>query len=626
MQRYPDVSLDLDFTDRMVDVIGDGYDAVVRTGEMDDSGLKRRRLGAFRRILVASPEYLRQHGEPRKAADLQRHACLHYRYPSTGRLERWPLKTAAEAQAPELPLTLVCNSVEMRIHLALNAQGIVCLPDFTVRRELAEGQSAHRDGRAHPGQRHAVGVVAGEPAFLPSCGSSSTIWRSACSPEGRCVDANCPRFRDNEINSYLRECAAGGPSSDHAQLERPSRSDVWRRSLRCRERPRGVVYARGPGPRCLGPTKRQRRRRPRHKEKSMHAAAAQPALNDIVALSAQALSDAIRQRHVSCREVMAAYLDAYRPRQSGGQRHRGAPTATRCCAKPMSRDAELAAGHWRGWLHGMPQAPDLTAVRGMVTSMGSLVFKDQVTAHDSIIAERMRAAGAIFIGRSNVPEFGLGSHTYNQVYGITRNPYDLTRSAGGSSGGAAALAARMLPVADGSDFGGSLRNPAGFCNVYGFRPSAGRVPYGPAPEVFLKQLAYEGPMGRSPRDVALMLSVLAGHDRRVPLSLTGDPAQFAQPLDSDLRSAHRLAGRLGRPPADGAGGAGAVRGGAGGSADGGLRGRRPSRAVRRRASVAHLAGASPPDGGRPVQALLQDPPSARWSSRRWSGKWRACQA
>ena len=93
----------------------------------------------------------------------------------------------------------------------------------------------------------------------------------------------------------------------------------------------------------------------------------------------------------------------------------------------------------------------------------------------------------------------------------------------------------MLPVADGSDFGGSLRNPAGFCNVYGFRPSAGRVPYGPAPEVFLKQLAYEGPMGRSPRDVALMLSVLAGHDRRVPLSLTGDPAQFAQPLDSDLR-------------------------------------------------------------------------------------------
>ena len=269
----------------------------------------------------------------------------------------------------------------------------------------------------------------------------------------------------------------------------------------------------------------------------MHAAAAQPALNDIVALSAQALSDAIRQRHVSCREVMAAYLthiDRVNPAVNAIVARRDSDALLR---EADVRDAELAAGHWRGWLHGMPQAPkDLTAVRGMVTSMGSLVFKDQVTAHDSIIAERMRAAGAIFIGRSNVPEFGLGSHTYNQVYGITRNPYDLTRSAGGSSGGAAAaLAARMLPVADGSDFGGSLRNPAGFCNVYGFRPSAGRVPYGPAPEVFLKQLAYEGPMGRSPRDVALMLSVLAGHDRRVPLSLTGDPAQFAQPLDADLR-------------------------------------------------------------------------------------------
>ena len=166
----------------------------------------------------------------------------------------------------------------------------------------------------------------------------------------------------------------------------------------------------------------------------MHAAAAQPALNDIVALSAQALSDAIRQRHVSCREVMAAYLthiDRVNPAVNAIVARRDSDALLR---EADVRDAELAAGHWRGWLHGMPQAPDLTAVRGMVTSMGSLVFKDQVTAHDSIIAERMRAAGAIFIGRSNVPEFGLGSHTYNQVYGITRNPYDLTRSAGGSGG------------------------------------------------------------------------------------------------------------------------------------------------------------------------------------------------
>ena len=298
MQRYPDVSLDLDFTDRMVDVIGDGYDAVVRTGEMDDSGLKRRRLGAFRRILVASPEYLRQHGEPRKAADLQRHACLHYRYPSTGRLERWPLKTAAEAQAPELPLTLVCNSVEMRIHLALNAQGIVCLPDFTVRRELAEGSlrivMEERTRATAPCGR--CGRRAG--MFLPSCGSSSTIWRSACSPEGRCVDANCPAFRDNEINSYLRECAAGGrPRTTRNSSVRAGPMSGAAVS-RCRERPRGVVYARGPGPRCLGPTN-DSAAAGRATRRKAYAAAAQPALNDIVALSAQALSDAIRQRHVS---------------------------------------------------------------------------------------------------------------------------------------------------------------------------------------------------------------------------------------------------------------------------------------------------------------------------------------
>ncbi|MGV2863442.1 LysR family transcriptional regulator [Achromobacter sp. AGC39] len=140
MRQYPDVELDLDFTDRMVDVIGEGYDAAVRTGEMDDSGLKRRRLGPFRRVLAASPHYLRQHGTPKRAADLLGHACLHYRYPATGRLEKWPFKLGPDAQAPELPLTLVCNSVEMRIALAVGGQGIACLPDFTIRRELAAGQ------------------------------------------------------------------------------------------------------------------------------------------------------------------------------------------------------------------------------------------------------------------------------------------------------------------------------------------------------------------------------------------------------------------------------------------------------------------------------------------------------
>ncbi|WP_445656651.1 LysR family transcriptional regulator [Achromobacter sp. NCFB-sbj8-Ac1-l] len=140
LKRYPQVELDLDFTDRMVDVIGEGYDAVVRTGEMDDSGLKRRRLGPFRRVLAASPDYLATQGTPKRAADLLRHSCLHYRYPSTGKLEKWPLKVGPTAQPPELPLTLVCNSVEMRIFLALSGLGIVCLPDFTIRKELADGR------------------------------------------------------------------------------------------------------------------------------------------------------------------------------------------------------------------------------------------------------------------------------------------------------------------------------------------------------------------------------------------------------------------------------------------------------------------------------------------------------
>jgi amidase len=265
--------------------------------------------------------------------------------------------------------------------------------------------------------------------------------------------------------------------------------------------------------------------------------AATASLNPIVAMPAHALSDAIRRRELSCVEVMRAYLahiDRVNPKINAIVARRDSDALLRDAAE---RDAQLDAGQWLGWMHGMPQAPkDLTAVRDMVTSMGSLVYKDLVTPHDSIIVERMRASGAIFIGRSNVPEFGLGSHTYNQVYGTTGNPYDPTKTAGGSSGGAAAaLAARMLPVADGSDFGGSLRNPAAFCNVYGMRPSAGRVPFGPAPEVFLKQLSYEGPMGRTPRDVALLMSVMAGHDKRSPLSLRDDPAQFAAPLDADLR-------------------------------------------------------------------------------------------
>ncbi|WP_269433042.1 amidase, partial [Colwellia sp. TT2012] len=145
---------------------------------------------------------------------------------------------------------------------------------------------------------------------------------------------------------------------------------------------------------------------------------------------------------------------------------------------------------------------------------------------------------AIIIGKSNVPEFGLGSQTYNSVFGTTGNAYDPALVAGGSSGGAAvALALRMLPVADGSDMMGSLRNPAAFNNVFGLRPSQGRVPHGPAPEVFVQQLATEGPMGRSVADVARLLSIQAGFDARVPLSLKDDPSVFGAPLARDFKGA-----------------------------------------------------------------------------------------
>ncbi|WP_404994673.1 amidase [Cupriavidus pauculus] len=245
----------------------------------------------------------------------------------------------------------------------------------------------------------------------------------------------------------------------------------------------------------------------------------------IVMLPARQLSQAIHAREVSCREVMAAYLahiDTLNPgvnaivaRQDAGLLMREADAA----------DQSLAAGKSAGWMHGMPQAPkDLAMTRGIRTTYGSPIFKDHVPASDSVIVERMRSAGAILIGKTNTPEFGLGSHTFNPVYGATRNPYDRTRSAGGSSGGAAAaLALRMLPVADGSDFGGSLRNPAAFCNVYGFRPSAGRVPYGPAPELFLPQLGCEGPMARNVADLALLLATQAGPDARTPQALPHDP-------------------------------------------------------------------------------------------------------
>jgi amidase len=152
------------------------------------------------------------------------------------------------------------------------------------------------------------------------------------------------------------------------------------------------------------------------------------------------------------------------------------------------------------------------------------------------MAARMRAAGCIMIGKTNTPEFGLGSHTFNEVFGATRNAWDPTKTAGGSSGGAAvALAQRMLPVADGSDFMGSLRNPAGWNHVFGMRPSQGRVPKPSSPDLFIAQLSTEGPMARTVSDLAMLLSTQAGYDARAPLSIQESGAAFAQSLDANMK-------------------------------------------------------------------------------------------
>lgn len=253
---------------------------------------------------------------------------------------------------------------------------------------------------------------------------------------------------------------------------------------------------------------------------------------EITGLTALDLSRAIQARAVSCAEVMEAYLDriaAVNPRVNAlvSLRPREA-----LLAEARRADDDLAAGQSRGWLHGIPQAPkDLAATTDIPTTRGFRGLAQDLPKEDAIVVARARAAGAILIGKTNTPEFGLGSHTYNAVFGTTRNAYDLGRSAGGSSGGAAvALAAHLLPVADGSDMMGSLRNPAGWNNVYGFRPSLGRVPAGPAPEVFFQQLACEGPMARTVADLAMLLATQAGHDPRTPLALEGDGADFARPL------------------------------------------------------------------------------------------------
>jgi amidase len=256
----------------------------------------------------------------------------------------------------------------------------------------------------------------------------------------------------------------------------------------------------------------------------------------IVMLDALTLADAIRSRQISCVEVMTAYLDhieKINPRVNAIVALQDRPALL---AQSEERDRQVKRGELLGPLHGFPHAvKDLEPVKGIRTTMGSPIYKDFVPAADGIMVERLRNAGAVFIGKTNTPEFGLGSHTYNPVYGPTRNAYDQSRSAGGSSGGAAvSLALRMLPVADGSDFGGSLRNPAGWNNVFGFRTSSGVVPANEQ-DGFFPSMSVVGPMARNIPDLAMLLSVQAGYDSRVPQSSVGDGSVFQRRLESDLK-------------------------------------------------------------------------------------------
>lgn len=258
---------------------------------------------------------------------------------------------------------------------------------------------------------------------------------------------------------------------------------------------------------------------------------------NILLLDACELSAMIKNQEISCRRVMATYLEHIEktnPLVNAIISLRDKETLMR---EADEKDEALLRGEYQGWMHGFPFAvKDLALTKGITTTLGSAALADHIPDKDSLIVERIKSQGAIIIGKTNTPEFGLGSQTYNSVFGATASAWNHELTAGGSSGGtASALAMFMLPVADGSDMMGSLRNPAAFNSIYGFRPSQGRVPLSETTELYFNQMATEGPMGRSVQDVALLLSTLAGRDDRAPLSLGGNGAEFTASLESDCR-------------------------------------------------------------------------------------------
>jgi len=257
--------------------------------------------------------------------------------------------------------------------------------------------------------------------------------------------------------------------------------------------------------------------------------------SSICFLSTVEMARLIRTKKLSAREVLTAHLK---------QIERVNPKVNAivtlvpelAAAAAAKADEMQARKEPLGPLHGLPVAhKDLLETRGIRTTFGSPLYKDNVPAVDDLVVERMRRAGAIIVGKTNTPEFGSGSQTFNTIFGATHNPYDLTKTCGGSSGGAAvALACGLVPVASGSDTGGSLRNPAAFCNVVGFRPSIGRVP-NPNAAFAWSTLSTSGCLGRSVADLALGLSTITGPDSRTPLSINEPGERFARPLDRNCK-------------------------------------------------------------------------------------------
>ncbi len=254
-------------------------------------------------------------------------------------------------------------------------------------------------------------------------------------------------------------------------------------------------------------------------------------MKDICYTSARKLAQLIRSRKLSVTEVMKAFI---------AQIERVNPSVNAIVTflpeQALKKARELDRKKAKPLLAGLPIAfKDLVATRGIRTTMGSLVYKDQVPAEDALLVERLNAAGAITIGKTNTPEFGAGSQTFNLVFGATLNPYDLSKTSGGSSGGAAAaVASGMLPFADGSDLAASLRNPGNFCNVVGFRPSPGRVPAYPAANAWDTQPVL-GPIARTVEDAAFLLSAMAGPDPRAPVSIMEPGKVFASSLSRNFR-------------------------------------------------------------------------------------------